>query len=80
MTELGQEDALEGVLQAYVDGLRGCFWITASCAIAAFICCLGLEWKSVKDGHGQGAKDVEAEGVKGEEGKLESDIERKETI
>ncbi|KAK6581379.1 hypothetical protein PZA11_006070 [Diplocarpon coronariae] len=58
LQELGEEDALDGVLRAYVDGLRGTFWITAACAIAAFLCCLGLQWKSVKDGHGQGS-DVE---------------------
>lgn len=61
LKELGEEDALDDVLRAYVDGLRGTFWITASCAIAAFFCCLGLQWKSVKDGHGQGEiADVEA--------------------
>ncbi|CZT04106.1 related to aflatoxin efflux pump AFLT [Rhynchosporium agropyri] len=61
LKELNQEQALDGVLRAYVDGLRGTFWITAACAIAAFFCCLGLQWKSVKDGHGQGKiADVEA--------------------
>lgn len=65
LRELGQEDQLENVLRAYVDGLRGTFWITAACAIAAFFCCLGLEWRSVKDGHGQG---------EGKEGDVEKDV------
>ncbi|KAH7342758.1 major facilitator superfamily domain-containing protein [Rhexocercosporidium sp. MPI-PUGE-AT-0058] len=72
LKELGQEDALDEVLRAYVDGLRGTFWITASCAIAAFFCCLGLQWKSVKDGHGQGGiSDVEA--GKGKVGSVKSE-------
>lgn len=33
---LGKLDSLDVVLQAYVDGLTRCFWITAACAIAAF--------------------------------------------
>lgn len=65
LRELGQEDQLENVLRAYVDGLRGTFWITAACAIAAFFCCLGLEWRSVKDGHAQG---------EGKEGDVEKDV------
>lgn len=60
LAELHQEDKLDIVLQAYVDGLTHCFWITASCAIAAFFCCCGLEWRSVKKAHGQEKKgDVE---------------------
>lgn len=64
---------MDGVLQAYVDGLRGTFWITAACAIAAFFCCLGLQWKSVKVGHGQEKEtgDVEAE-KDGKAGSLKS--------
>jgi hypothetical protein len=63
LTDLHQMDALEAVLQAYVDGLTHCYWITTACAIAAFFVVCGLEWKSVKKGHGQGqkkGKDVEA--------------------
>ncbi|KAK0125395.1 hypothetical protein ONS95_000587 [Cadophora gregata] len=72
LRELGQENELENVLRAYVDGLKGTFWITAACAIVAFFCCVGLEWRSVKDGHGQ-EKEAEGEDVekKGEEGKIE---------
>lgn len=53
--------ALSTVLSNYTDlliGLRHTFWITAACAIAAFFCCLGLEWKSVKKGHGQEGEKV----------------------
>lgn len=53
LKELGKEDLLEGVLKAYVLGLRHTFWITASCAIAAFFFACGLQWKNVKKGHGQ---------------------------
>lgn len=53
LAKLGQEDQLEAVLQAYVDGLTHTYWITTACAIAAFCMVCGLEWKSVKKGHGQ---------------------------
>lgn len=55
LAQLGKEDMLEGVLKAYALGLRHTFWITTSCAIAAFFCAAGLQWKSVKKGHGQEA-------------------------
>ncbi len=62
LAELHQEDALDAVLQAYVDGLRHCFWITTACAICAFFAACGLQWKSVKASHAQDKKkdDVEA--------------------
>jgi MFS family permease len=61
---LHQEDKLDIVLQAYVDGLTNCFWITAACAIAAFFAACGLQWKSVKEGPGAASKggDVDVEG------------------
>jgi len=49
---MGQEDQLDGVLQAYVDGLTRTYWVTCACAIAAFASACGLQWKSVKDGDG----------------------------
>lgn len=49
LEEMGRPDLLDAVLQAYVDGLTHTFWVTAACAIAAFVSALGLEWKSVKD-------------------------------
>ncbi|KAF4637947.1 hypothetical protein G7Y89_g133 [Cudoniella acicularis] len=53
LAEINQEEALDVVLQAYVDGLTHCYWITTACAIAAFFIVCGLEWRSVKKGHGQ---------------------------
>ena len=64
LAQLHQEDALEAVLQAYVDGLTHCYWITTACAIAAFFFVCGLEWKSVKKGHGQDKKEGDPEAVK----------------
>jgi hypothetical protein len=62
LAELHQEDALDAVLQAYVDGLTHCYWITTACAIAAFFLACGLQWKSIKKGHGQEkAKEGDAE-------------------
>lgn len=56
LTQLHREDALDGILRAYVDALTNTYWITAACAIAAFFCACGLEWKSVKEGPGQEKK------------------------
>jgi hypothetical protein len=70
LQQMRQEDQLQAVLQAYVDGLTHTYWITTACAIAAFVCVCGLEWKSVKKGHGQEkakTKDSEAGGVGKEE-------------
>ncbi|KAG9235862.1 MFS multidrug transporter-like protein [Amylocarpus encephaloides] len=53
LAQMDQEELLDVVLQGYVDGLVHAFWITAACAIAAFFVVLGLEWKSVKKGHGK---------------------------
>jgi hypothetical protein len=62
LASLDQMNQLDAVLQAYVDGLRSTFWITCSCAIAAFLAACGLNWRSVKKGHGQEkSKAVEAE-------------------
>ncbi|KAH6680267.1 MFS multidrug transporter-like protein [Halenospora varia] len=66
LKKLHQEDKLEIVLQSYIDGLTHCFWITTACAIAAFFTVCGLEWRSVKKGHGQDkatSKDVEKDVV-----------------
>ncbi|KAG0648700.1 MFS acetylaranotin efflux transporter ataA, partial [Hyphodiscus hymeniophilus] len=62
LAEMNHEDQLDAVLQAYVEGLTHTYWITTACAIVAFVACLGIEWKSVKVGHGQDknkTKDVE---------------------
>lgn len=53
LASMNQQGALNAVLQAYVDGLRNTFWVAAACAIVTFVAVCGLEWKSVKKGHGQ---------------------------
>ena len=63
LAEMHQQEALDVVLQAYIDGLTHTYWITTACAIAGFCAVCGLEWKSVKKGHGQDkpkSKDAEA--------------------
>jgi MFS family permease len=54
LASLGRMDLLEGVLRAYVLGLRYCFFISMGCACAAFGIACSFEWRSVKKGHGQG--------------------------
>ena len=54
LASMNQQGALDVVLQAYVDGLKDTFWVTAACAIVTFVAACGLEWKSVKKGHGKG--------------------------
>lgn len=56
LINMHREDALEGILKAYVMGLSNCFWISVACAMAAFASACSLQWKSVKKGHGQGVK------------------------
>lgn len=62
LKQLGKEDRLPAVRQAYVDGLTAAYWITAACAIAGFFIACGLEWRSVKHGHGQ-EKDKEGASI-----------------
>lgn len=62
LSEIHREDALEGILQAYVLGLTHCFTITVACACAAFVAAACLQWKSVKkDGKGGTGKKKGAE-------------------
>ena len=81
LEEMQQMDQLGAVLQAYVDGLTHTYWITAACAIGAFLAACGLEWKSVKKGHGQEkegdkGKDVEmGDAGKGKESAMEKELE-----
>lgn len=58
LTQLHQEEALDAVLQAYVEGLTHCYWVTTACAIGSFVAACGLSWFSVKKGHGQ-EKEIE---------------------
>lgn len=48
LSQMGQLDKLDAVLEAYILGLRHTFWVTTACAITAFCLACGLEWKSVK--------------------------------
>ena len=75
LAQLGQMDALDVVLQAYVDGLTHTYWITTACAIAAFLVACGLEWKSVKNGPAQGEKkEKDMEAATEEKGKSNDDV------
>jgi MFS family permease len=82
LASLHQEDKLEAVLQAYVDGLTHCYWITCACAIASFCVACGLEWRSVKKGHGQEkAKELDLENVEEKKGDVATtDRERDATL
>lgn len=55
LAEIHREDALEGILRAYVLGLTHCFTITVACACAAFVAAATLQWKSVKKDGQQGS-------------------------
>jgi len=55
LKKMGLEKYLPDVLDAYMDGLRGTFYITAACAAMAFFMALGLQWKSLKKGGAAGA-------------------------
>ncbi|TDZ34007.1 Efflux pump aflT [Colletotrichum spinosum] len=48
LTQMGRPDAIPQVLEAYMVGLRHTYYVTVACAAAAFVACLGLQWKSVK--------------------------------
>ncbi|KAI1451256.1 MFS general substrate transporter [Annulohypoxylon moriforme] len=57
LASIGQEKALDAVLEAYMAGLRRTFCISAGAATAAFVAALGLEWKKIgknDDGGGGG--------------------------
>lgn len=85
LTEMHQIGELHAVLQAYVDGLTHVYWITTACAIAAFFAVCGLEWKSVKKGHGQDRdksknKDVEEGGEETKKGDLDKEVQSEKEI
>jgi len=58
LERLDRLDALDTVLEAYMTGLRNTYYISVACAACAFLCTLGLQWKSVK--HGPGGEKKEA--------------------
>ncbi|KAI8241921.1 Efflux pump aflT [Colletotrichum sp. SAR 10_99] len=48
LTQMRRQDAIDAVLESYMVGLRHTYYVTVACAAAAFVACLGLQWKSVK--------------------------------
>jgi hypothetical protein len=48
LADMGRSDAAPAVIDAYMSGLRGTYWIAMGTAVAAFVSSLGLQWKSVK--------------------------------
>jgi hypothetical protein len=78
LAEMHQEDKLEAVLQAYVDGLTHTYWITTASAIMAFVAVCGLEWRSVKHGPGQ-EKEKEKNVEAGEVGIKPTEAEQEPT-
>lgn len=50
LERMGRLDALDAVLEAYMDGLRNTFIIAVTCAACAAVCALGLRWKNLKQG------------------------------
>lgn len=46
--ELGQLDQVDGVIQAYMSGLRDTYRVSMALMVVAFVASLFLEWKSVK--------------------------------
>jgi len=61
LADRNQEDALNAVLEAYVQGLVDTFRVTLACACVAFVIACGLDWRSVKKGVGAAkTNDLEA--------------------
>ncbi|KAK2049782.1 major facilitator superfamily transporter [Colletotrichum somersetense] len=58
LTRMGRADLIPAVLEAYMVGVRRTFYVTVAGACAAFLVCLGLEWKSVKQKGNGGAAAV----------------------
>ncbi|KAJ5642942.1 MFS toxin efflux pump [Penicillium longicatenatum] len=50
LSTLGHLDQLDGVIQAYMSGLRDTYRVSLALMIAAFVAACFLEWKSVKAG------------------------------
>ncbi len=48
LADMGQSQALDAVLNAYLQGLRHAYFISVGCAAAAFFVALGLDWVSLK--------------------------------
>jgi len=52
LANIGQENQLENVLEAYVMGLKDCYRVVVAVSGMAFLCACIFEWKSVKKGPG----------------------------
>lgn len=50
LERMGRLDALDAVLEAYMEGLRYTFYISVACATCAAVFGLGLRWKNLKHG------------------------------
>lgn len=50
LATLGQLDALPGVIESYVDGLRDTYRLSMALMIVAFVAACFLEWRSIKTG------------------------------
>ncbi len=61
LASMGQTQATDAVLGAYLQGLRNSYFITVACAGAAFIVALGLDWVSIKKKHEPAARVQAAE-------------------
>lgn len=53
LSELGMLGQLEGVIRAYMSGLRDCYRVSLALMVIAFVASLFLEWKSVKKAGGK---------------------------
>ncbi|KAK3401612.1 major facilitator superfamily domain-containing protein [Sordaria brevicollis] len=48
LKQMGREDLIEPVLEAYLEGLRHSYYITVACACCAFTVACGLSWKKIQ--------------------------------
>lgn len=73
--QMGREDLIEPVLQAYLEGLRHSYYITVACACCAFTVACGLSWKKIERKRGGGKKEEDATKEEAEEQKVLADEE-----
>ena len=50
LANLGQLDALPGVIESYVEGLRNTYRLSMALMIVAFVAACFMEWRSIKTG------------------------------
>ncbi|KAI1437074.1 major facilitator superfamily domain-containing protein [Xylaria sp. CBS 124048] len=75
LARLGQSEALDVVLTAYMTGLRNTYYISAAAAAAAFCAALGLEWNRIKK-HPSGPKGNVTNGGNSPNNNLEAGTEK----